>query len=571
MKRFLRTRLSMIEAFFSKLPAFSRPEKNSLAYLNGAQFLGALNDNIYKLVLAFFLIGLGGPRSASTVLATAGALFVIPFLLFSSAAGILADRFSKSRLIIVIKGTEILIFLFAILAFYLKSQWAGYTLLFLLSSHSAMFGPSKFGIIPELVPEQKVSKANGLIVSFTYLAVIIGTFLASFLTDITNRNYILVASFCLIIAIGGFVSSFGIKYTPPRGSEKKISPFFLKQIFQTLRECRDRKHLLIAIAGSSYFLFIGGFTQLNIIPFAMDSLGLSEVAGGYLFLTSALGIAVGAQISGFASKKRIELALTCLAGALISLFFFILSSSTASLSITLVSLFAIGFAGGNFVVPFDSYIQIASPEKNRGHVIAATNIFSFVGVLIASVALYLFSEVLGLSPAAGFALVGALTALFTLLLFLRLSDQLLSYSAKKLLFPWIHIHTEGIELLKRREKPILMLEKGSFFKGWILTGMIPNLSLLFPQYKVRRFPYFENLFYSLHRIEAPEKYEPLIDQGKRFFKAEVTPCISLMRKRPVPNKETSRLLTLFQKENYVLVTVTVEKVEPRTYLIRFRG
>nr|NGX38214.1 Lysophospholipid transporter LplT [Chlamydiota bacterium] len=381
---------STIQRFLSKFPGYSKPEKHSLGFLNSAQFLGALNDNIYKLLLIFYLIQLEGRLNADYILAIAGAVFVIPFLLFSSMAGILADRYSKSRIVIIVKASEILIMLLAMAAFIFRLTWSSYAILFLLATQSAMFGPSKYGIIPELVPKSKVSKANGLITSFTYLAIIAGTFLASFLTDITNYNYILVSGFCLLIAIGGFLSSFGVKYTPPEGTKKKISVFFIRQIYHTLVECKKQKHLLLTIFSAAFFLFVGGFTQLNIIPFAIQSLGLTEVAGGYLFLITALGIAFGASVAGRASKNKIELGLVCLAGIVIFVFFLLLSASSMNLTLSIISLFFIGFAGGVFIVPLEAFIQLFSPEKIRGHVIAASNFLSFVGVLLASFALLFF-------------------------------------------------------------------------------------------------------------------------------------------------------------------------------------
>ena len=306
--------------FLSKLPGFSRPDKHSLHFLNIAQFMGVLNDNIFKLVIAFFLIDIQGPEHASVILAIIGAIFVIPFLLFSSSAGVLADRHSKQRLMMIFKGIEMVTMILAMLAFGFKSVWGCYTLLFLLSTHSAMFGPSKYAIITELVPKEKVSSANGLITSFTYLAVILGTFLASFLTDITNRDYVIVAAFCFLVAATGFISTFGIRRTPPQGSDKKLNFLFVREIYHTLVFCYSRKHLLMAVCGSAYFLFIGAFVQLNIIPFAISELHLSEVSGGYLFLSTAFGIAIGAYIGGKVSKKRVELGLSCFAGIFISAF-----------------------------------------------------------------------------------------------------------------------------------------------------------------------------------------------------------------------------------------------------------
>jgi acyl-[acyl-carrier-protein]-phospholipid O-acyltransferase/long-chain-fatty-acid--[acyl-carrier-protein] ligase len=234
--------------------------------------MGVLNDNIFKLVIAYLLIAILGAQYASTILAISGAVFVIPFLLFSSTAGVLADRFSKQRLMMVMKVAEMFIMLLAMVAFGFKSVWGSYAFLFILATHSAMFGPSKYAIISELVPQEKVSRANGLITSFTYFAVIIGTFLASFLTQITSRNFVLVAAFGFLIALIGFLSTFGIRRTAPQESNKKLNFLFISEIVATLKFCRTRKHLLVAMCGSAYFLFVGAFAQLNIIPFAITAL-----------------------------------------------------------------------------------------------------------------------------------------------------------------------------------------------------------------------------------------------------------------------------------------------------------
>lgn len=260
-----------------------KTDYRSFYLLNTTQFLGALNDNIFKLLVIFLFIHIKGAAAAPAILSLAGAIFVIPFLLFSSGAGVLADKISKRTIIVIAKVLELIIMLFAVLAVYLQSEFGAFTCLFCMAAQSALFGPSKYGIIPELIEEKKVSKANGSITSFTYLAIILGTFLASFLTDITNKNFVFVTGFCVLVAIVGVLTSLGIRRTEPQRSTKKINPFFLYEIYQTLRASWKVPHLITAMFSSAFFLFIGSFTQLNIIPFAIQSLGLSEVGGGYLF------------------------------------------------------------------------------------------------------------------------------------------------------------------------------------------------------------------------------------------------------------------------------------------------
>ena len=299
-------------AFFRRLKNFligipgclHQRSANSLIMLNIAQFLGVVNDNLFKFAMAYLLIDNLGQEMASSILSATGAIYVIPFLLFSSSAGILADRFSKQKLLVVMKIVEMVIMLLAFFAFAKANVIACYTLLFLLSAHSALFGPSKYGIIPELVTSEKVSRANGIITAFTYLAVILGTFLSSFLTEITDRRFTLIIVFCFLIAAGGLFTSLRIKPTPAQGSQKKVNFLFIREIFATLKASRKIPHMLPAILGSAFFLFLGGFTQLNIIPYVIKCLHLSEVTGGYLFLLTALGIALGSYLAGKGSKKK---------------------------------------------------------------------------------------------------------------------------------------------------------------------------------------------------------------------------------------------------------------------------
>lgn len=386
-----------------------KERKSGFIYLNITQFLGALNDNLYKLLLIFFLIDLQGVDKNSVILSLAGAIFVIPFLLFSIPSGTLADRMSKSKIIVFTKFLEVITISIGITGFWLKSPFLLYTGLFLLATQSAIFGPPKYGIIPEIVPRDKISRTNGYLSSFTFLAIIIGTFLGSFLTQITHRNFLLASSICLLIALIGVVSSFKIPVTPAIGSKKKIDPFFIREILPVLKRAQETKHLLPAIFGSGYFLFIGAFTQLNVIPYTIHCLGLSDLEGGYLFLVTALGIGAGSLIAGKISGNTVELSLVPIGAFGMSACFLVLGFCSGSLLLSIIAMLFIGVFGGLFLVPCDSYIQFASPDDARGQNVATNNFGGFVGVLIASGLIYLLSEILGLSANMGFVILGFLT------------------------------------------------------------------------------------------------------------------------------------------------------------------
>jgi acyl-[acyl-carrier-protein]-phospholipid O-acyltransferase/long-chain-fatty-acid--[acyl-carrier-protein] ligase len=517
---------------------FFKSDFRSFYFLNGTQFLGALNDNIFKLLVIYLLINVQGPAAAPRILSLAGSIFVIPFLFFSSGAGVLADKHSKRTIIVFTKMLEVCIMIFGLCAVIMESEWGVYAALFCMATQSAIFGPSKYGIIPELVESKRVSKANGSLTSFTYLAIIFGTFLASFLTDVSNKNFILVGCFCVLISITGLLTSLGISRTEPQRSPKKINPLFLYEIYQTLKMSWKIPHLLPAIFGSAFFLFLGAFTQLNIIPFAMQSLHLSEVGGGYLFLATAVGIAIGALLAGQLSKDRVEPGISCISIFFVSILIIVLYLFSTHLWIVIMCLALLGVFGGAFLIPFDAFIQINSPDEKRGQVIAASNFFSFVGVLFAAFFLYALSEKLGLSSASGFALMGILSFIASVILSGRLSDLFFPFFARKILKRFRTYNCIGN--LPEPESALLF-QSNSWWDALLLFAVIPHLRILVPGSPFQRFPWFNGWIESIRIVSEnsnmDKQYRTKVPMVYCFFihqkheKTTLHTCESYLKER----------------------------------------
>ena len=226
---------SRFQLFLDKLP-FRRKEsfqsRHALQFHNMTQFGGALNDNIFKYLIVFMLIDLLGEQHSNQILFRVGIVYVLPFLLFSNMAGVLADRLSKQRIILGLKVSELVIILLSFGAFAFKSEWAVYTLMFLLSLQSALFSPPKYSIIPELVKRDKISRANGLITAFTYLAIILGTFTATVVTQLTHRNFVLSAGVCLLAALFGLITAFLSPTLIRREPNKKSLPSLFEKFIE---------------------------------------------------------------------------------------------------------------------------------------------------------------------------------------------------------------------------------------------------------------------------------------------------------------------------------------------------
>ncbi len=566
---FFQTIENVLERFgFLKRESFF--ERHSIHFLNIAQFLGVINDNFFKYLIVFLFIDLKGIEASPIILTWVGIVYVLPFLLFSSGAGVLADRFSKQRMIILLKFTEMIIMALGIVAFSFKSDWASYSLLFLLSMQSAFFGPPKYSIIPELVKEGQIPKANGLITSFTYFGIIVGTFLASFLTQITDKNFPLTAGVGTLIAIFGFIASVFIPKTTPKHSRKRVNPFFIYEIYRNLRYASRTPYLLAAIFGSASFLFIGAYFQLNIIPYAVQSMGYTEIAGGYLFLVTAVGIACGALLAGKISHQRTEVGMSCIAGLLLSVLIFLLGVLYQFPLFIFGALFGLGLFGGLYIVPFDSFIQRYAPEIRRGQIIAATNFLSFCGVLIAPILLFIFSEGADLSAAQGFMITAGIIFIFVLAVTSRLSGYFFNYLARIFVKPLYKVEINNSPL--GGEKPVVLLwERIKGIHISLLAAFNPELHFYIPRTKKRYIDSFLKFFSAVDFIYVKDLRETAL---KTFLKKvnkrkHQIPCLLFPYPEFLEEKSSAKLIRELKKiKDFDLVFVHIEKISRKEQIDR---
>lgn len=542
---------------------------SSFTYLNLTQFTGALNDNIFKLLIVYQFIDIEGIEQKYNILASTGAIFVLPFLLFSTSSGMLADRFSKRNIIIYTKILEVGIMLLGVFAFYFKSKYGSYAILFLLATQSAIFGPSKYGILPEIVSSDKITKANGLMTSFTFLAIILGTFIASVLPDIIGRNFTYGAVFCLIISLLGTLASFCIQYTPPAESDKKFNVGILREISDTLKVAKQHPSLLVTIFGSSFFLFLGAFVQLNLIPFAVEFMHLNDNQGGYLFLLMALGIGSGSIFAGKVSGATVELGLVPIAGMSVAICCFLLDFLSHHFYAIPPLVILAGFFGGIYQIPLDSYIQVTSPTKYRGQIVATTNFMSFLGVLAASGMLFLINEVLGFKADTGFAVVACITLLVTLVIGFQFFDYLSRFVA--MILSKLHFKTTSVGVQNIPSTPAV----------YVCSHTAWNDTLLILGSQRRRVRFFIDQeqyhskwmirLYRLLRVVMVPSIEPLEDSPvclsviRNALKKGISVCIFVSHEDICSEieklKRSYAFQQILQENQYPLIPVAIEKGE----------
>ena len=438
-------------------------------WLNVTQFLGALNDNIFKLLMILFLIGLQGGDKASNVTATAGAVFVVPFLLFTALAGKLADRFSKRNIVVYAKVSEVFVMSAGIAAFIFGNVIGLYCVLFLMAMQSAFFGPAKYGIVPELVEKEQLSKANGHLEAMTYLAIVIGSAMGPMLSQMAGGNFAFMGAVCIAVACAGLAASMFVPKTPPAGVSSGASIFFVRDIWRTLRDIRKDRDLFLAVIASAYFLLIGGFIYSNLIPYGIRHLGLNETQSGYLFLVAAVGIGLGSLSAGRLSGRNVEFGVVPL-GAIGMTVSSAILGFVPGLYITFGLVFLMGISAGLFIVPLNAFIQLRSPAKRRGEILAASGFLGWVGVLAASGLIYLFTSVWGLSAGQVFMVLGLMTVVPTIVTIVMLPDFMVRFLCILLTRLCYRIKVAGIENVPTDKGALLVSNHVSWVDALLIAA-----------------------------------------------------------------------------------------------------
>ncbi len=342
-------------------------------------------------------------------------VFALPFIIFSGFAGYLSDRFRKRDIIVGSKWAEIAIMLFGMLAF-LAFRAFGYNgllvVLFLMGTQSAFFGPGKYGILPEMLRERDLPRANGVILMTTFLAIIFGTALAGLLNDFfVDENQPLENSasrlaygsaMCVGIAVLGTVTSLFIRPGPPAKPDLVFTKSSLLVPSDTRRVLADDRPLLMALLVSCMFWLVSGIAipavnslgkvQLPLDPQWRDTLTSSMTAA------IGLGIAAGAVIAGRISRGKADFRLTRFGawGIFASL---LLLAVTRPGGIHLLGfagslpvLALLGMCAGFFAIPLQVFIQSRPPDDQKGRMIAVMNLTNFVAILLSGVLYWLFDR-----------------------------------------------------------------------------------------------------------------------------------------------------------------------------------
>lgn len=368
------------------------------------QFLGAFNDNLFKNAMVMLITFRLTDSAANTglLITLAAGLFILPFFVFSSFAGQIADHYPKSFLIKKIKLAEILIMLLGAMALLSQDLWLLFITLFLMGSQSAFFGPIKYSILPEILDDKDLMRGNGLLSGSTFLAILIGTIVGGMGVLLEDGLWIM-AGLVIFIAVLGYLFSLFVMPTKQADKALKIDWNWFKSTYQIVQESRTHKVAFFSVLAISWFWFIGA-VMLSQIP-ALVKYDLHADDGVVmLFLTLfSIGIAIGSALIGrlMPVHSHIKWHWVLLLGISVMLFLTVWSISAdnqkaaislnvshetlftvsefithfpSSLSLVLLAILAV--LGGMYIVPLYTLLQTHTPGLVRARMVAVNNIMN---------------------------------------------------------------------------------------------------------------------------------------------------------------------------------------------------
>jgi len=437
------------------------------------QFQGAFNENGLKNLVVFLILGMAIEKAdRDQLVLIVGALFSVPFILFSMTGGFLADRYSKRTVTIWTKFFEMAVMILAIAGLGWQNLHLEMAAVFLASTQAALFGPSKYGLLPELLPEPKLSWGNGVLELGTFLAVIAGGVSGAFLADVFQGRQGWSGLIFLGLSFVGLIFSLGITKVPAADPTKKFHANPIGDLWVQGRLIRSDRVLWLAVLGNTYFWFLGALLTANIVFYGSDVLHISPTRTGILQAAVAIGIGLGSLAAGYLSGGKVEYGLIPLGSVGMTVFGILLSRPNLSFTHVLELLAALGFSAGFFAVPVNALIQHRPDEKDKGGVIAAANLLSFVGIGGAAGVYYIFQHYSHLSPPAIFLSVSLLTVAATIYVLYLLPDALLR------LLLWIathtlyRIHLEGRENVPAKGGALLVPNHVSMVDAVLLIASI---------------------------------------------------------------------------------------------------
>ncbi|WCM95437.1 MFS transporter [Acidovorax sp. NCPPB 2350] len=368
------------------------------------QFAGAANDNLFKFAFTVMVtyqlsVSWMPPAMAGLVI---GALFILPFLLFSATSGQLTDKIDKTRMIRFVKNLEVAIMLVAAWGFMSASPVVLLACTFLMGLHSTLFGPVKFAYLPQVLSERELTGGNGMVEMGTFVAILLGQVAGGLLVALPGVGHAWVAAACVAIALAGRAVAQFIPSAPATDPGLVINWNPFSETWRNLKLAHGNVVVFRSLLGISWMWFFGAVFLSQFPSFAKEVLHGDERVASLLLVVFSVGIGIGSLLCEVLSRRQVEIGLVPLGAIGMSVFAIDLYFASRGLppapamgiaaflaqpahwrvmaDLLLLSLFA-----GLYSVPMYALIQMRSQPTHRARIIAANNILNALFMIASSV------------------------------------------------------------------------------------------------------------------------------------------------------------------------------------------
>ncbi len=491
------------------------------------QFAGAANDNLFKFaftVMVTYQLQLNWmpPEMAGLVI---GALFILPFLLFSATSGQLTDKFDKTKMIRFVKNLEIAIMAIAAWGFLRADAVLLLGCVFLMGLHSTLFGPVKFAYLPQVLAPRELTGGNGMIEMGTFVAILLGQVAGGLLVALPGIGHGSVAIACLLLALVGRGVAQAIPPAPATDPALAINWNPVSETWRNLRLAYGNVVVFRSLLGISWMWFFGAVFLSQFPSFAKEVLHGDEQVASLLLVVFSVGIGIGSLLCETLSRRQVEIGLVPLGAIGMSVFAIDLYFASRALPSTtamglrafvaqpahwrvmadlgLLSLFA-----GLYSVPMYALIQMRSQPTHRARIIAANNILNALFMIASSV-------LAGVLLGAGFTIpqiflfTGIANAVVAFYIFMLVPEYLLRFLSWALSHFVYRFRIRGAEHIPADGPAVLVCNHVSFIDAVLLMAASPRPIRFIMDYQIFRVPVLGRIFKLAKAIPiAPQKEDP---------------------------------------------------------------
>jgi 1-acyl-sn-glycerol-3-phosphate acyltransferase len=456
------------------------------------QFLGAANDNLFKFaftVMVTYQIQVSwlAPTMAGLVI---GAVFILPFLLFSATSGQLTDKYDKTQVIRFVKWLEIAIMLLAAWGFWMVNVPVLMACVFLMGLHSTLFGPVKFAYLPQHLNERELTGGNGMVEMGTFVAILLGQVAGGLLVAIPQVGPIYVAVGCIAVAVLGRVTAQSIPLSPSTDPDLRINWNPITETWRNLKLAHENIVVFRSLLGISWMWFFGAVFLAQFPSFAKEVLHGDAQVASLLLVVFSIGIGTGSLLCEVLSKRHVEIGLVPLGAIGMSVFAIDLYFASKGLppadnlglaafmaqpahwrvmfDLALLSLFA-----GLYSVPMYALIQLRSQPSHRARIIAANNILNALFMIVSSLGVGALLSANFTIPQV-FLITGLLNAVVAFYIFMLVPEYLLRFVAFLLTRCIYRFKVRGDDNIPTQGAAILVCNHVSFVDAVLLMAASPR-------------------------------------------------------------------------------------------------